>query len=555
MKGKRPRRAYIIPAAIVILIVAIVTVHARRGASNKQEPQTAVVARGEVLSSVSGNGLLQPLTTIEVKSNVGGQVVELAVDEGDRVRAGQLIARIDPSDSISALDQATADYASASAKVQQSKQALSMQRLQTTAGIVSAEQALGASRERLAQAEQQAKTQPKLTAESIKQAQSALASARANLDQTKSALIPQKIASAKASHDDAKASFTKAERNVERQRALLGKGYVSQSQADEAEAQFSAARAQYDVTKSKLDTVNDEADQDLRNAEAKVAQAESALESARANAVQNDIKLRDLAAARAAVKQAEASLAAARASAYQDQIKSGDILQSRAQLERAKATVKNARTQLGYTTIIAPRSGVVVKKYVEAGSIVTAGRQAMAGSGSGVTIVEIADISKMRVVVDVDESDISRITLGQEVDVTVDACPNELFPAKVIKVAPMAEVNQSVTTVPVTVELEQTDSRLKPEMNATCDFVIARKEKVLYVPIEAISETDTGTEVTVLDHGRQVTRKVQVGLAGDDYAEVASGLKEGETVVIPEEEATQKTAGPGGPGGGPPPPM
>jgi multidrug efflux pump subunit AcrA (membrane-fusion protein) len=107
----------------------------------------------------------------------------------------------------------------------------------------------------------------------------------------------------------------------------------------------------------------------------------------------------------------------------------------------------------------------------------------------------------------------------------------------------------------VTVELEQTDSRLKPEMNATCDFVIARRPNVLYVPVEAISETDSGMEVTVIIQGQQVVRKVEVGVTGDEYCEIVSGLKVGETVLIPEEETTtKKTSGPG-PGGGGPPPM
>ena len=109
----------------------------------------------------------------------------------------------------------------------------------------------------------------------------------------------------------------------------------------------------------------------------------------------------------------------------------------------------------------------------------------------------------------------------------------------------------------MTVELAQTDSRLKPEMNATCDFIIQRKEGVLYVPIEAVSETDSGKEVTILTRGEQAVRKVDVGLTGNDYCEIISGLKEGETVIIPEDETTQKKSnqGPGGPGAGGPPPM
>jgi RND family efflux transporter MFP subunit len=184
----------------------------------------------------------------------------------------------------------------------------------------------------------------------------------------------------------------------------------------------------------------------------------------------------------------------------------------------------------------------------------------MAGSGSGVTIVEIADVSRMRVEVDVDETDVSKIVLGQEVDVTVDACPDEHFPGKVIKIAPKAEVNSNVTTVPVTVELAHTDARLKPEMNATCDFVVGRRDNVLFVPVEAITDTDNGPQVMVLQNGKPTPCSVQVGLEGDDYCEITRGLADGERVIIATEAPTN-SSGPGGPGGGPggpggpPPPM
>ena len=374
-------------------------------------------------------------------------MVELAVDEGDVVKAGQLIAKIDPADTLSNLDQVKADYSSARAKVDQTKQALNMQRLQTAANIISAEQALESSKQKLSQAEAESNIQPRLTAEAIRQAQSSLRSAQASLNQTKSALIPQKVSSAKASYDEANASYVKAERNLGRQRSLNAKGFVSTSYVDDTEAQFSVAKAQFESAKSKLDTVRDESDQDLKNSEAKVAQASSALESARANSVQNVLKRRELASSQATLKQVMASLAATRASSYQDQMKNEDILQARASLMKAEAAVTNAQTAVELYNIVAPRSGVVVKKYVEKGSIVTAGRQAMAGSGSGVTIVEIADVSRMRVVVDVDETDVGKITLGQNVDVTIDACADEVFPAKVIKIAPQAEVNSNVTTV------------------------------------------------------------------------------------------------------------
>lgn len=555
MRGKKITKKHLI-AAVAILLLAGFFVFRARQAPPPPNLQTDTVKYGTVVASVSGSGVLEPLTTVDVRSNVGGQIVELTVDEGDKVAAGQLIAKIDPSDSISALEQAKADYVSSSAKVAQSKQALSMQQLQTEASIAGANQSVEASRQRFEQAEEEAVVQPKLTSEAIAQAKSALESAEANLLQTESALAPQKMATAKAGYDQAKATYDEAARSLKRNQALLEKGFVSQSQVDSIEAGYATAKAQLDSAKKKYDTTKDESEQDLRNARSKVTQARSALAATEANRVQDTLKKKELAAAQATLRQAIASLATAQASAYQDKMKAEDIQQARAQLERSRAAVEDATTQLGYTTIVAPRSGVVVKKYAEIGSIVTGGRQAIGGSGgAGITIVEIADTSRMQVVVDVDETDVGKIRIGQKVNVRVDACPDELFSARVTKIAPKAEVNQNVTTVPVTVELAQTDSRLKPQMNATCDFVIESKDNVLYVAVEAIVETDSGTEVTVMDQGKPTIRKVEIGLTGDDYCEVVQGLRDGETVVIPEEESTTKTSNGGRRRGGPPPPM
>lgn len=559
MRIKKTHKKFLILIPIILIILIFVAAIGKSHNKPKVAMQTVMVKRGTVLASVSGNGVLQPVTTVEVKSNVAGKVIKLAVDEGDRVKAGQLIAKIDPSTSESNLEQAQADYSSARSKVDQARQNYVMQRVQTAANIQSAQQSLVSTKEKFEQASLQSKMQPKLTSESIKQAQSSLSSAEATLKQTKSASVPQKIASAKASYEGAKATYEKAEKDLARNKALLGKGFVSKSDVDDYEAQYSSAKAQMESAKEKLDTIKDESDQDLKGSEAQVAQAKAALESAYANSMEITLKKKDLSASRAAMKQAISALSSAQASAYQDQMKKEELLQADASLSKASAALKNAKTDLGYTIITAPRDGVVVKKYTEEGSIVSAGSQANAGSGSGVTIVDIADISKMQVQVDVDESDIAKIRKGQGVDVSLDAYPDRTFKGKVIKIAPEAEVTSNVTTVPVTVELDNTKEELKPEMSATCDFVINRKENVLCVPVEAVAENHSGTMVNLMDHGKMIPRNVSVGLMGDDYYEITSGLSEGDTVGIMEEDTStsskSNSQGPGGGGPGGPPPM
>jgi HlyD family secretion protein len=368
---------------------------------------------------------------------------------------------------------------------------------------------------------------------------------------------------------------------------------VAKSIVDDSQGKYESAKAQYDIAKSKLDTIKGQTNDDLQAAKYKVQQAESqlqnaqinkaqdkmklqdlesakaavdqaqttlknahdnssqdilrtkdvdiatdavaqaqtALKNARDNSVQDTLKNKDVDAARAALKQAQSNLDTTLANRMQESIKAGDIIQAKSSLSRAKASVTNATTQLGYTTITAPSAGVIMKKYVEVGSIVTGGKSSNIGSGSGVTIVDIADVSKMQVLANIDETDIARIDIGQDVDITIDAYPDELFSGKVVKIAPQAIVDQSVTSVPVTVQVSMADKRLKPTMNATCDFVIERKKDVLYVPADAIKEDSSGTSVSMQENGQIVSRKITIGLAGSSDIEVTSGLKEGETVI------------------------
>lgn len=529
VKLKMKRRA--VYGIIALAVIAVPIVRTFVGAKDKPIIRTAKVERGTVTSSVSANGVIQPLTTVEVKSNVGGQVVKLAVDEGSIVTAGQLIARVDPTDTQTALDQSQADLASAVSRVDQARQTLAMQRTQNTAQIESAKQSLASARAKLLQAQEQSRVQPTLTRSAISQAKSNLSSAEASLKQTRTALVPQKLSSAQAGYDQAQASYSATQKDIARQKELLKLGFVSESQVEASEEKFIVAKAQLDSARRKLDTIKDETDQDLITAQARVDQARAELENAKTNSIQDKVKQQELLASRAAMRQSEAALQSAVAATHETRIRQGDIIQANSQVQRTQASVKNSQQQLDYATVVAPRAGVVTKKYVEVGSIVTAGRSSISGTGSGVAIVDIADVSRMFAMVNVDETDIAQIEVGQEVDVTVQAYPDELFNGKVTKISPQSVTDQSVTTIPVTVEIDLPDQRLKPGMNVNCDFITGRADDVLMVPSEAVKESDDSATVTILDHDKQTTRKVEIGLAGGDNIEIKSGLKEGDVVI------------------------
>lgn len=558
--GMKLRKWGIGALMILLAIAGSWMIILRTNANGTAAYSTTQVSRGTISTSVTATGSLEPLTTVEVKSNVGGELVYLGVDEGDQVKSGQVIARIDPSDAESTLEQSQADLDSAKSRAEQARQNLAMQQEQYPAQLLQAQQAVESARLKLAQAEKQAKVQPELTAASIEQARSSLAAAKSSYAQTNNALVPQKIDAAQTALENAQANLTLSEKNLQRQRQLLAKGYVAQSVVDSAEQGYSVAKASFDSARNKLATVKDEIREDLAAAQAKIDQAVAALKSAQANSVQDDVKNDDVAMARASLAQAQAALAAARANSYQVDVKAGDIVQAEATVKRSAATVANARVQVNYSTITAPRDGVVVKKYIEKGSIVAGARNAMGGSGTGVTLLDIADVSRMYALVNIDETDIAKISVGQEVRVTIDAFSDALYYGKVTRIAPQTTTAQNVTTVPVTVEVEAPDLRLKPGMNATCNFVTARHSDVLLVPRGAVKRASGTPTVTVIDNGKPVTRTVQTGLTDGTNIEILSGLQEGETIAstsagasTASDASTQKSSGNSGGPGGPPP--
>ena len=401
-----------------------------------------------------------------------------------------------------------------------------------------------------------------MTSEAINDAQSNLTAATSAYQQAKTATDPQKIAAAHAAYDQTKAAFAYAETDLARQKNLYAKGFVPLSTVDDSQQKYAAAKAQLDSAHATLDTVQNDVNEDLHNLQARVAQAQAQLNTAQTNRAQDTLKQQDLLAAQAAVKQAQAQLNAsqanrvqdsikvqevaaakaalaqamsalntARAGMIQDKIRLGDIEQAQASVVHNNATVKDAKTTLGYCTITAPRDGVVINKYVEVGSIVP-GARSLTGVGEGVSLVDIDDTTRILAFVNVDETDLAQVAVGEDVDVTLDAYPDELFDGKVIKVVPTATVVQNVTTVQVNVEIDMPDARLKPGLNVNCVFNTNARKGVLMLPNDAVHDSDTGTSVQVMDHGKPTDKPVTIGLQGDTTTEISSGLNEGDEVIL-----------------------
>jgi len=296
---------------------------------------------------------------------------------------------------------------------------------------------------------------------------------------------------------------------------------------------------------------------DVNSSQAALRQAQAALRSTQAGSRQGNVRQADVAAAASAVRQAQAALSGTRATAIQNRVRVQDVEAARARLVRAQVTAANARKNLSQTTVVAPRDSVVLKKYVDEGTIIQSGQSGFSG---GTSIVQLADTTRMYVNTQVDEADIALIEPGQKVEVTLDAYPNSPKAATVRKVFPEAIVEQNVTYINVQVEIAPTDvdARLRPGMNGTAEFKVKEKRNVLTTPAEAVKDVDDATQVTIIKDAKkplweetnQQTRTVKIGLRGDEKVEILSGLKPGETVVTQIIQPMSASMGGGGGRGG-----
>ena len=609
------KRIVIIAGIVVVLAVALGFVAHRRAAKpvDPNAPQLVTVERGSVRRTVTADGTLRALTTVDVKSDAGGKVVLLAVDVGDHVRKGDLIARIDPTDTQSAYTQALAGLQSTQAVLCQAREQAQAQPALTRAAIAQAKGSYLAAVSDLKRL--QTATQPRDRADArttLDKAQAAVRSsqedlgrltvsthpvsrsaARASLDEAQASLRqaqetvkrlkqasqPQGLAEAKAALDTAKSDLLVAQKELKRQKGLYAQGYVSQSALDTAENKYDTAQAACAQAQERVRTVGDDQSAELRSAEAQVELAQAALGAAQkkwasldddqgAERRSTEAKLQEaqadlsaaqrrwatlgqdqaaeLASARYKVSQALGALQNAQANAVQDRVKAADVVNQQAQMTKNAAEVAQTRTTLSYTTITAPRDGVILSKDVEEGTIVNSGRS---GIASGTNIVELGDLSTMYIDVEADETDLADIHVDQAVEIGVDAVGDRTLKGKVTRVDPQATTTSSVTTVKVEIEVLDHDKRLLPGLTATCTFLAGEKSNVLTLPTRAIRQRDGKSTVEIPGDPAPRTVQVEVGLQGDETTEIVSGLNEGDKVILPQLGTSSES----GPGGGAPP--
>ncbi|MDZ7304169.1 MAG: efflux RND transporter periplasmic adaptor subunit [candidate division KSB1 bacterium] len=418
------RKPLIFSVLLVLVLVGGYLLWPRKSAEknvmNGIPLRTATITRGDLTVLVSANGKVEPIRKVEVKSKASGQILMMPVEEGDRVKKGDLIARIDETDLRNAYEQAVADL------------------------------------------------------------------------------------------EVAKATVAQTTSNVSRQMELFKRGLLSQAEIDQ-------------------------------------------------------VKLEEV--------------------------------RAKAQLVKAETELTTMETKLKDAVVRAPISGIILQKNVEVGQIISSGISSVTG---GTLIATVANMDSVFIYAQVDEVDIGQVHIGQKAKVVADAFPDDVFYGSVLRIAPLATVEQNVTTFNVTVVVQNTDNKLKAGMNTTVDLTVIDRHDVLLVPKEALKDfSEIRTQlialygadsslagrpggprqipdsvrarwrermannagpgapagmfggmmgrrgngepgdgqpqrkfVLVKKDDRYVPRRIETGVSNYDFAEVTNGLEDGETVLI-----------------------
>lgn len=509
-----------------------------QGGSDEIEYRYEAVAKGDLVRSISATGQIVPLTMVDLRSKAGGKIIKLMVEEGDRVKAGDVIALIDPSDTKAIVDQANADLTSAQARAAQARTNADLERINRSNSVREAQIALDTAKVRLQRTETLAKGQPDLSRSSLASAQASYDSQAEALKQMEQVDMPRLREDARGGADRARVDMDNAKADLDRQQRLFEQSFVAKSVVERAQATYEAARTANANAQLRLRTVENEIDLNLRTQRARVAQAKAALDSARTSQNQIVVSQRDLEEARKAVAQAELSLQSARSDLANIQVRAEDVKSAVAGTVRSRVTLQNAQVQLDSTTVKAPRDGVVTTKYLEEGTIIPPGTSTFS---QGTAIVQLSDTTEMFVECAVDEADIAQVKEGQNVRVIVEAYPGKKLSGTVTRIFPSAATAQNITAIKVRVRVKQEAGLLlRPGMNATCEFLTLERPNVLILPNQAVTQEDSKSFVKI-EVPNDVPKKVEVKLGeqGNEGYEVISGVTEGQKVVTAEINVAQ----------------
>jgi HlyD family secretion protein len=509
------KRVIIIISVVVVLVVAglVVAFTTSRGKNNKEAPiKTEVAKRGDFVIKINASGNLESLLSVEVKSNVEGEIQKLYVKDGDFVEKGKVLLKINDEQIREDMKQAEANVSAAKAQLEQAKSSLAIKQKQLESDLQQQKDAVVQARTNLNVAQATTKQQ-------IAQQETDIQNTKGNLEQDNIALKQAQISlkqaeitlsDLKQSESAAKVDLDNAESELKRSQELYEKKYIPQKSLEDARAAYANSSSRYESAQKKVQSQ----EETINSQKETVTMREQAVQMRKTTIDFNGENLKLLKQTRAAQEeQATTSLkiAQTRLTQLQDNIKDENDI-SRYSLESAKAnllkaesTLNNQKERLGWTTIVAPMSGIVINLAIEEGEIVTSGRSAFSSSPA---LMQIADLSQMIVKTSINEVDMEKLAVGQKVEIRTKAYPNKVYRGEVREVAPSGSPRDNIIYFSVEISVLDSPKELRPGMTADVDIVVVERKDRLLLPIEAVKTEQASSALLTVD-----ASKLKVGQA------------------------------------------
>ncbi|MBI3946314.1 MAG: efflux RND transporter periplasmic adaptor subunit [Armatimonadetes bacterium] len=529
----KPRHAALAAIAVILVVGGLRTMRAAgrpgpgaapgKPAATREEyavpVEVAVARQGEMLHALEVTGTLKSDHDVHITSKVPGKVAAVAVKEGDRVRAGQLLVTLEETDLRAQADQARAYLRSAEERLTQSKAAESLRYAQTDAQIEQADANLRAARVRLQQLEANIRMTDASARGAVARAESGLKAAQEGLQVVKEGARSQERRVVENAVEQADVNLDSARSRVTRRRELFRQGAISREDLDEWEKQLKLAEAQHNSAVQQRDLVREGArSEEVRIAEEQVRQAEEGLREARAGLERTQVSKDELAAAREQVAQLVAAYKVAQANKSQYQIVPSEIAAAEAGVDQARAQVALAEEQLANVRIVSPVDGVIASRTVNAGESI----------GTGNPLVNVVAVNSVYFEAQVPELSIGAVRSGMRVRITIDSLPGRTLAGMVREVIPVANADSKSFRVRIAVSGAVS---LPVGAFARGRVEIGRTEDALLLPKDCLMSLAGETYVFVVTDGSVRRQTVKQGESDAANVVILSGVKPDDRVV------------------------
>ena len=355
----------------------------------------------------------------------------------------------------------------------------------------------------------------------VARSEATLASAEGQLAQLLAGSQPEEVAAQEANLAAMQGQVSAAAANRDQVTAGSTAAQITAAETQVASAQmeYRAALRAYDSIDKDDEDRKEQARYDLWAAEVTLNAAQTQLDVLLAGADGNEVRAAQANVGSAAAQRdaAQAQLDLLLAGATEEQIQAAE-----AAVAQARIGLNQARLRLEQATLLASMDGTVTSLNVDLGEMVSPGQ----------SLVVLSDLTALEVDVYLDETDVVRVTVGQEAQVEMDAFPGVEMAGEVTYIAPTANIASGVVLYPVTIRLMLGELSARAGMTADVEITTASQEDVLIVPLRAV-HTEGGNAYVERLTGGQIGRvEVGLGMTTDTEAEITGGLAEGDVVVV-----------------------